>query len=233
MILASGEFNWNAVGAISTAVSSIFAMWLLVETIRLRRVSTDPEIVVRVEHDRERATLLTIVIENIGRGVARNVRFELSRPIPRFAPGLSLDEVEGKFAPMEQGPLIHGIPLLAPGSRRVLDWGQYGGLRSALGRDVVDVRAYYKGGNRDLYSASMLEVESYAWTDAASSVEERVANSLEKIEKSLSNIGSGYSKIGCVITTKAEMVAEREATLERFRKSKEAAAGATKVEGQA
>jgi hypothetical protein len=34
---------------------------------------------------------------------------------------------------LKTGPLVTGIPALAPGGRRILTWGQYGGLKKVIG----------------------------------------------------------------------------------------------------
>ncbi len=103
------------------------------------RATVDPHVVVYTKHDDTRSTLLLIVIENIGNGVAYDVRFSLSRPIPARAFRIERSG-EREFTPMHDGPLMTGIPFLAPKERRVISWGQFGGLADAVGGDPVRVR---------------------------------------------------------------------------------------------
>jgi hypothetical protein len=85
-------------------------------------------------------TVVDIVIENIGGGIARDVRFERSENVD-----------EEKWREFLNGPpcgelfcdtaLVKGIPALLPGGRRVIGWGtpDATGLRFADGMAVVCV----------------------------------------------------------------------------------------------
>src|SRR2546425_2287985 len=100
-------------------------VWL---THRLLRAQVDPHVIVYALDDRERPTLIEIVIENVGRNVAEDVRFEVSQPLVR-AYGVSPEDPPSETRPLDNGPLVTGIPALGPGGTRRLVWGQYGGLR--------------------------------------------------------------------------------------------------------
>jgi hypothetical protein len=58
--------------------------------------------------------------------MAYDVRFQFSDPLPNRAWGMDVEGAE-TAQPMRSGPLIDGIPTLAPGETRVIDWGQRGG----------------------------------------------------------------------------------------------------------
>jgi hypothetical protein len=47
---------------------------------------------------------------------------------------------------MTEGPLIEGIPSLGPGDSRKIVWGQYYGLKKALGDEQLIVTCEYKHG---------------------------------------------------------------------------------------
>jgi hypothetical protein len=70
------------------------------------------------------------------------VSFTLSRPIPKTAFGITLEEAKVDEA-MTDGPLISGIPALGPGDARTITWGQFGGLTKALGNRPIDVDIVY------------------------------------------------------------------------------------------
>jgi hypothetical protein len=75
-----------------------------------------PEVIVYTEHDPKRTTIITLVIKNIGRGAAYNVRFYSSEPLPAraFGWGPMTEEQRNAIGVIDDGPLIDGIPFLPP-----------------------------------------------------------------------------------------------------------------------
>jgi uncharacterized OsmC-like protein len=75
--------DWLTVGsfwvATAAALASCFAV---VISYLAMRSQVDPDVIVYVKHDETRRTILCIVIENVGRGVAYDLEFALSTPIP-------------------------------------------------------------------------------------------------------------------------------------------------------
>jgi hypothetical protein len=106
---------------ILTTVQVLAAVVVTTLTLRMLRVQTHPQVVVYVEHDDTRRTVLQIVIKNVGHGIARDVKFDLSRSLPRRAWGLKM-ETASVAGITEDGPLVQGIPALGPGSERRIDW---------------------------------------------------------------------------------------------------------------
>lgn len=170
----------------------------------LYRANVDPHVIVYATVDRKRPSLILLVIENIGRGVARNVSFESDRPVPWRAFGI--EKPDRPVQAMEGGPLITGIPSLAPGGQRVLAWGQYGGLLAGLGERAIHVTATYEPDSSHFLSAtpfitdSVLEIKSFEFTDAAEDPQKASADQLKKIADALSQIGSGFRKIRVEVT---------------------------------
>ncbi len=186
---------WTAVSAIAAAIAVIVATAYTAITYRVLVSQDDPKVIVFVRHDPERPTLLTIVIENIGRSIAEDVKFRSSRPIPSKAYGIQApsDDVSQQ---MVNGPLIKGIPALGPGDRRVLNWGQYGGLSSALANEPIRVEIDYRHGRRRLHGVTYLDVESYAATDVSEPPNVTVAKSVQKIPAALDRISSQLREFG-------------------------------------
>jgi hypothetical protein len=144
--------------------------------------------VVYVRHDESRATIIQIVIENIGRGLASDVTFTTSRPLPFHAFGLDEKTAE-EAKSMTEGPFVDGIPTLGPGDSRKITWGQYGGLKRALGDQLVIVTCRFRHGRRRMKpTISKLEVRSFAITDATSSEGARVIRALESIDKQVEKV---------------------------------------------
>lgn len=173
---------WTAIAALGATTSALFAAAYTYLTYRLLRAQKDPHVVVYVSHDRSRATVLMLVIENTGSGVASDVRFDLSRPVPESAFGI--EKLADAPRTMTDGPLIDGIPTLGPGDSRRITWGQYGGLKDSIGTEPIEVTCHFKRGKRRLPpTVSYLEVLSFGMTDATSSEGARLIKEVEKIAK--------------------------------------------------
>lgn len=159
-------------------------------TRRIVRSQTDPNVIVFVTHEGTRPSLFQIVIRNIGYAVAKEIRFELSRPIPakawdpRLNPGRPVSS-------MEAGPLVEGIPALAPGEERRVDWGQYGGLAPYLDEvGPVYVKCTFAvSDRRRTETHNILELRSFAYTSVADTTgTEQVIRKLGSIAKFLEAI---------------------------------------------
>jgi len=142
--------------------------------------AAEPRVIVYVHHDESRPTLLQIVIKNIGSGVASDVVFRFSKHPPERAFGLG-DIPSRPVEAMSSGPLIDGIPLLAPGETRRITWGQYGGLHSAIGDDYITVTCIYSHEGKALRTSSRLEVRSFNRTDANESESRQMIKELHRI----------------------------------------------------
>jgi hypothetical protein len=158
----------------------------------LVRVQTEPYVVVYVHHDMSLPSMLQIVIENLGRGIAEDVEFALSARLPMRAFGR--DEATASMpVEMNIGPLINGIPTLGPGAKRTINWGEYGGLHKFLQDKTVTVDARCKFGSKKIpVVRSTLEVASFVIENATDtgytrqSVEQltRIAKALEDLATS-------------------------------------------------
>jgi hypothetical protein len=135
-----------------------------------------------------------IVIKNIGHGVASDVVFRLSRPIPEHAWGLVGPE-EQPTIEMKSGPLVSGIPLLAPGESREIPWGQFGGLQAVIGDGYITVTCNYSHGSRPMQSVSRLEVASFRATNANSSDAARIAEELKRIADASVNLSRTLDEV--------------------------------------
>src|SRR4051794_4185310 len=109
------------VTAIATVVLTIVTMQYVLLTHKLTKAQTDPHVIVYAQNrpSIDLRVMIEIAIENIGKGVARDIQFSLSKSIPcRF---LS----KSNTGIMDEGPLINGIAALGPGQKRVLLWGTF------------------------------------------------------------------------------------------------------------
>jgi hypothetical protein len=163
----------------------------------LYRVQVAPEIVVLVVVDDRRPSMINLVIENIGKGVAKNIRFTSSEPIPK-AYGVAPSVAEPATL-LSAGPFAHGIPALGPGARRVLTWGQYGGLHSAMGNRVIKVTARYTADKHtpwdpeEYVTESLLDVRSLEGLSIADhNYDKAAAEELKRIADAVHPLSNGW-----------------------------------------
>lgn len=113
---------------------------------------------------------------------------------------------------MDYGPLIKGIPALGPGSKRIITWGQYGGLKKGIGDDVVEITVAYKSeGPLALFkrrhkSVCPIDIRSFEGTDVSDkNWDKKTAEQLEKIAKILDQAASGARRFRIEITEQPEI----------------------------
>lgn len=198
---------WTEVGTfwISVVLAFITVNATLISYL-IFRSQIDPEVVVYADVDETRPSIIVLIIENIGRGLAKDVTFELSAPLPEKAFGFNDAPVPKE---MSYGPLISGIPSLGPGSKRIITWGQYGGLEKWLGDSVVLVTAKYRSDHRYLVGSkkhatvSPLDIKSFEGTDASDkNWGKKTSEQLEKIARTLEHVTSGFSSFKVEIREK-------------------------------
>jgi len=154
----------------------------------------DPEIIVYALPDSRRPTVIILIVENIGKGHAHDVKFEANCSIPQRAFGLVLDNAP-EPAVMNDGPLIHGIPAFAPGEKRIITWGQFGGLRKGLGDNVLNITAIYKSypalrfTPKKHKTTSGIDIKSFEGTDASDhNWDKKTTEQLERIATTLAKL---------------------------------------------
>ena len=159
------------------------------------RSQIDPEVIVYVTPDERRPSAILLIIENIGHGLAKDVSFSFSKQIPQKAFGFEDAPIPKS---MDDGPFITGIPALGPGSKRVITWGQYGGLFKGIGNDVINVSITYKSDRiipfwkRIHKTICPIDIKSFEGTDASDkNWDKKTADQLEVIAKLLKQAVSG------------------------------------------
>lgn len=197
-VMASVRFAMDISSVLSLVALSV-ALTSLVVNYLLLREQHDPQVIVYAIADKRRPSLINLVIKNIGKGVAHDVTFSSSEPIPERAFGFENAEVP---SPMKSGPVVTGIPMLHPDETRVLTWGQYGGLKAAgLSERDLFVTANYKSKPRLRItdgrhkSVSVISVKSFESTDASDhNYDKKVAQELEELVKIASRL-VGFDRV--------------------------------------
>ncbi|MBB1397246.1 hypothetical protein [Pseudoalteromonas sp. SG44-8] len=157
--------NWISVFMALIATASV------VVTYAVFRSSTDPVVIVYADPDIKRPSFVNLIIKNIGNGAAHSIQFNPNRPLPYEA--FSIEVPEKMPASMEVGPIVTGIPFLAPGQKITLTWGQYGGLYKYIGDEPIQVESqYYAVGNPKFYSrrlsaTSSLDIRTFERSESA------------------------------------------------------------------
>jgi hypothetical protein len=105
---------------------------------------TVPCVVVYVKR---RGMLAYLTIENIGKGLARDIGFLSSEQL-MFVPARLACTTAAQLEEMKQGPLIQGIPALAPGQKRMMLWGPLHVLNAWLGNRTITVTCTFSENGR-------------------------------------------------------------------------------------
>ncbi len=207
----SSSIDWSAwVAALATLVLAILTFVYVILTRKILSSQSDPCVVLTVVHDEDRSTVLQLVAKNVGTGLAHDVRFEFSHPIPARAWGLSTEKAK-KAEKMNDGPLINGIPALGPGESRKIDWGQFGGLKASIGDSKIIAKCRFKKNGKEMPPIICpLDVESFSGTVAAESLSSKTAKELEKISKTVQHLASGFHKLKVEITSMPESSSKEE-----------------------
>lgn len=158
-----------------------------------------PHILVQYRPNPGIQSLIDLVIENIGGGMARNITF--SQPLPSQCFGI--ERANGKGSDV----LGNGLPAIAAGQRYIFDGGQFGGLAARIG-EKLELEISYKyrnplGFERKRKETCVLSVAHLRSMPTRTSAEQAVVDALmgpnvttlQKIEKELKVIGSALNKI--------------------------------------
>ena len=135
-----------------------------------------PDIIVYSCAHAKMATFMMIRIENIGRGVATNIQFKPSRPIPHST---------NSAKDMSNGPLINGIPSLVSGEVRDVMWSEYRILEKAIGDEPITINFTYNHGKKKLKGSSQIEVKSFVNSPTSGEPIAVIADNVAHINRSI------------------------------------------------
>jgi hypothetical protein len=189
-LIEIGLFCSSVVLAIITVIATLINYYFF-------RSQVDPNVIIYATLDFKRPTIILLIIENIGKGIALDVSFSSDRNIPEKAFGF---ENAKEPDTMSIGPLITGIPFFAPGDKRIITWGQYGGLKKGIGNNPINVTIRYKRkrpilwGYKSYENICPIDIQSFESTDASdSNYEKKSSEALDRIAKSFEYIKNEYS----------------------------------------
>jgi len=187
----AGWYGPNIAALCVSAAAALIAGAAATASYLLYRSQTDPDVIVYAQADEGRPSMINLIIENKGNANAHDVTFSWSGKLPARAWGIVAGGSDSSEE-MDEGPLVHGIPFLPPGGKRVITWGQYGGIYKGLRGKTIDVQILYRSKRRVLpgyrahESACPLEILSFEATDVSDrNWDKKIAGNLEALKKSI------------------------------------------------
>lgn len=197
---------FTAVVTISTVIYSVLTGKLVSETKRMRQVQTEPKIEVTIKSFDFAVHIVRLHIRNIGLGPAINVKFDPKVLSGEQAAQDLLDEfTRSNFFKI-------GLNYFGPGQERYSHYtqmtqGHDGKIESVLAIEIsYESTTGVKYKEQAMIDMSELKGEYQLGTPNLYSI----AKSLEKIQKDISHITSGYKKIGVQIYTAEDRQKEQE-----------------------
>lgn len=171
-------------------LSLVIALLSLIVAYMVYYDNSTGDVVIYAQVDRKRPTVINLVIHNIGKGIARDIKFVCLNGIPKAANGIS-----GLKEPLkiyETGALVNGLPILFPDEKLVYSWGQFGGLKEALDGKPLEIEIIFFSHNslqlmrRKTRNKLVIDVTAFEGVDISTTIfEQEVKKSLQAIAKSL------------------------------------------------
>ncbi len=151
--------------------------------------NTSPDVIVHLEQDPDSKSILNLVIENIGKGSAKYIVFTPESPLPQSAFGIENAPMPKQ---MDYGPIITGIPYLAPNSRRVMMLGQYSGLKNWLNENSIIINIKCERANKVfgvskyVFTSSSIDIFSFATSESSDNSNAKgIKDELKKLTKEI------------------------------------------------
>ena len=144
-----------------------------------------PKVIVYVKEDNLKFGWLMVCVQNIGKGVALDIKFKFDGVQSRHGEALT------------SGPLIEGISLLAPGQTRDYLWGKYEDLVVSVGTPIeVEYKYshYVEVKNKDVKvcrtGKSKLDIRSFYGTNISKPPNKTATDHLGSISDSVEKIAN-------------------------------------------
>lgn len=178
-------------------LSLVIALLSLIVAYMVYYDNSTGDVVIYAQVDRKRPTVINLVIHNIGKGIARDIKFVCLNGIPEAANGISeaANGISGLKEPLkiyETGALVNGLPILFPDEKLVYSWGQFGGLKEALDGKPLEIEIIFFSHNslqlmrRKTRNKLVIDVTAFEGVDISTTIfEQEVKKSLQAIAKSL------------------------------------------------
>jgi len=195
----SGAFSviFTAIVAISTFVYAILTWKLVGETRSLRKVQTDPQVSVFIQHREEFINIIDMVIKNIGLGPAYDITFELDNDIMDL----------GKKPISELNYFKSGINYIAPGQTIKFVLTSMLDDFEKKKNICIKINVRYKDKNNNLYQETFsIDFSEYLGILQLSEPPMyKIAKNIEKLQADFHRISTGFSKLKTIVYTQKEI----------------------------
>lgn len=188
---------FTAVVAVATVVYAFLTWRLVSETIKMRKVQTEPHMSITIEPRNESIGIIDLIVQNIGLGPAYDVTFDIQ-------PDFDLTE---KRKLSEIGLFKYGLKYFAPGQKRKMFLtSMYQGYEEKI-KTILHVDIKYNNGANSNYTSTY--VIDFSELDKMVSVGKpplyKIASSLDKIDNNIRHLASGFSKLKVINYTEDEL----------------------------
>ena len=186
-------FNWIEYSAFGVSLfMAIVAIAATLISYSVYAGNTSPDVIVHLEQDPDSKSILNLVIENIGKGSAKHIVFTPESPLPQSAFGIENAPMPKQ---MDHGPIITGIPYMAPNSKRVMMLGQYAGLKNWLNENSIVINIKCERANKVfgiskyVLTSSSIDVFSFATSESSDNSNAKgIKDELKKLTKEISAV---------------------------------------------
>jgi hypothetical protein len=179
----------TAIAAFATVVYAILTIILVRETIKLRQVQTEPEIIVYLQILEDLPNIFDIVVRNIGGGTAYNLRWEFDQ---------NAILVKGRNSRFyKQNFFTKGADYFAPGQIYYSTFGRGPELLREPVPPALLLRVSYEDRHRKKYHReyNIDPMQFYGRSSIKGQGLQEIADSLKDIKKDLGYVISGFSRL--------------------------------------
>ena len=141
--IARGILIASAVSAVATVVLAVLTGAYVLLTGKVVRSQTDPYVITYMQP--VRSGKVGIAIENVGGGLAQDIRFDRHPHMERDIWDKFINAPRSGGPPMRATAIGTGIPALPPRGKRVVYWGMWSDFRDDFSRGLLVVCRFRRG----------------------------------------------------------------------------------------
>lgn len=138
------------------------------------------DVVVYVKVDLDRQGIILLIIQNIGKGIAQNIKFSGTESILKNSPGIDI------------GAFKVGTPILFPDEKLIYTLGTYPGLKESLPNEPIKIIITFHSKialypyKRKIKNVVTIDINAFGGVDIGEPIFQRdVRTSLKEISSSL------------------------------------------------
>ena len=192
---------FSAVVATATIVYAILTWRLVSETQKMREVQTEPKISVIAQSREEWIGWIDMIIQNIGLGPAYDIKFEIEPDDKKF---------DGRLV-SEYGFIKNGLKYFGPNQKLQLFFTSLTEKYEELIKLSFEIKVSYQNSAGNSYED--IYVIDFSQFDGLNQLGKpplhEIAKNIEKIQKDIGHISTGFHRMKVIMYTKEDMEEER------------------------